>query len=403
MPMPSGKSSRVLLAVALGVGLAPAGPARADIKLLARARIPADATDKSGLTDTLSDGTPHNRLGSCGSAIAYTGSGHRYVLLSDRGPKDGTTRYQCRFHLFDIRPGKGDTTLKVSLLDTKILKDESGRPFVGLSSAIDADRPARSLRLDPEGVRVGPAGALFVSDEYGPFLYEFDGEGRRRRAFPVPARFLVARPHGDPKTELALNKTGRVPNRGMEGLAISPDGRKLYGCMQGPLIQDGGRAGTNVRILELDTRTNATREFLYPLEGSHTGVSEILAVNDREFLVLERTGKSSKPVTRIYKIDISRASDITGRDALPKKGVPAGVVPVAKTLFLDLRHPRFGLAGPDFPVKVEGLAFGPDLPDGRRLLLVSSDNDIAGEPTHLFAFAIDRADLPNFKGQTWAP
>ena len=402
--MPTGKSGRVLplLAVVLGVGLAPAAPARADIKLLARATIPADATDKSGLTDTLSDGTPHNRLGSCGSAIAYTGTGHRYVLLSDRGPKDGTTRYQCRFHLFDIRPGKGNT-LNVSLVDTKILKDESGRPFVGLSSAIDAAKPEQSLRLDPEGVRVGPGGALFVADEYGPFLYEFDRQGRRRRTFPVPARFLAARPHGDPKTELTLNRQGRVPNRGMEGLAISPDGRKLYGCMQSPLIQDGGRDGTNVRLLELDTRTNATREFLYPLEGSHTGVSEILAVNDHEFLVLERTGKSDRPVTRIYKIDIARASDIGNRDALPKQGIPAGVVPVTKTLFLDLLDPRFGLAGPKFPVKVEGLAFGPDLPDGRRLLLVASDNDIAGEPTHLFAFAIDRADLPNFKGQTWAP
>jgi hypothetical protein len=401
--MPSGKSNRMLLAVVLGVGLAPAAPARADIKLLARATIPADATDKSGLTDTLSDGTPHNRLGSCGSAIAYTGTGHHYVLLSDRGPKDGTTRYQCRFHLFDIRLGKGNTTLDVSLVDTKILKDESGRPFVGLSSAIDAAKLAQSLRLDPEGARVGPAGTLFVSDEYGPFLYEFDRAGRRRRAFPVPARFLAARPHGDPKTELTLNRQGRLPNRGMEGLAVSPDGRKLYGCMQSPLIQDGGRAGTNVRLLELDTRTNATREFLYPLESTHTGVSEILAVNDHEFLVLERTGKSEQPVTRIYKIDIARASDISKQDSLPKTGIPAGVVPVAKTLFLDMLHPRFGLAGPKFPVKVEGLAFGPDLPDGRRLLLVSSDNDIAGEPTHLFAFAIDPADLPNFKGQTRAP
>jgi hypothetical protein len=401
--MRDGKARRVLLAVALGFGLAPAAPVWADIKLLARATIAADATDKSGLTDTLSDGTPHNRLGSCGSAIAYTGTGDRYVLLSDRGPKDGTTRYQCRFHLFDIRLREGNTRLDVSLVATTILKDESGRPFVGLSSALDAVKPGQSLRLDPEGVRVGPAGTLFVSDEYGPFLYEFDRGGRRRRAFPVPARFLAARPHGDPAMELTLNKRGRVPNRGMEGLAISPDGRKLYGCMQSPLIQDGGRAGANVRLLELDTRTHTTREFLYPLEGSHTGVSEILAVNDREFLVLERTGKSDRPVTKIYKIDLSRATDISSQEALPKKGVPAGVVPVTKTLFLDLLDPRHGLAGPKFPVKVEGLAFGPDLPDGRRLLLVTSDNDIAGEPTHLFAFAIDRAELPNFRGQTQAP
>ena len=42
-----------------------------------------------------------------------------------------------------------------------------------------------------------------------------------------------------------------------------------------------------------------------------------------------------------------------------------------KTLFLDMLSPQFGLAGSSFPEKIEGLAFGPDLPDGRRLLTAS--------------------------------
>ena len=55
------------------------------------------------------------------------------------------------------------------------------------------------------------------------------------------------------------------------------------------------------------------------------------------------------------------------------------------------------LAGSDFPEKVEGLAFGPDLTDGRRLLIVAIDNDfVAEKPILLHAFAIDRDDLPGF-------
>jgi hypothetical protein len=396
--MKSDKQARVF-ALVLWAGLAFSAPVAAEIKLVAKGAIPAKATDKSGLTDVLEDGTPHNRLGSCGSAIAYTGKGHRYVLMADRGPKDGTTSFQCRFQIFDISVTKGEPTLKISLVDTKILKDESDRPFLGLSSAIDAAKPAQSLRLDPEGVRVGRGGSIFLSDEYGPFLYEFSPEGRRLRVLPVPKRFQPAHPHADPKKELTLNKHGRVPNKGMEGLAISPDGTKLYGAMQSPLIQDGGRKGKNVRILEVDLKSGAQREFLYPLESSKTALSEILAINDHEFLVIERTGASKTPVTKIVKIDIAKASDISKLDTLLVEELPEGIVPVAKAPFIDMRHPRWQLAGPDFPVKIEGLAFGPDLPDGRHLLLVTSDNDVGDMPTDFYAFAIDPDDLQGFQSQ----
>src|SRR4051794_8752328 len=88
------------LAIALGCALAQ-GPARAEVKLVAVGRIPGTASDRSGLTDRLADGTPHNRLGSHGSSIAYTGFGQRYVMASDRGPAEGTVPFRCRFHVID--------------------------------------------------------------------------------------------------------------------------------------------------------------------------------------------------------------------------------------------------------------------------------------------------------------
>ena len=65
-----------------------------------------------------------------------------------------------------------------------------------------------------------------------------------------------------------------------------------------------------------------------------------------------------------------------------------------KTLLLDLLDPRWGLAGSDMPEKVEGLALGPALPDGRVPLLVTSDNDFRdGQPTRIWVFLLDAKDL----------
>ena len=143
-------------------------------------------------------------------------------------------------------------------------------------------------------------------------------------------------------------------------------------------------------------------EFLYPLDKKGNGVSEILAVNEHELLVLERDGKPGADAKekKIFKIDISAATDIRGVKQLPQTGVPLGVTPVTKSLFLNMLDPAHGLAGASFPEKIEGLAFGPDLADGRHLLLVANDNDfVATQPTRIFAFAIDSYELPGFQAQ----
>jgi len=68
--------------------------------------------------------------------------------------------------------------------------------------------------------------------------------------------------------------------------------------------------------------------------------------------------------------------------------------------FMDRRHK---LAGPEMPEKIEGLAFGPDLADGRKLLVVTSDNDLKDDvPSHIWLFAVDTADLGGFIPQTFA-
>jgi hypothetical protein len=381
------------------------GQGKGEIELLGEASLPGTASDLSGMKGKLKDGTPADRLGGLGSGIAYSGTGSRYLLISDRGPKDGAVPYPCRFHALDITITPGARQPVVARLTaTTLLTDEKGRHLNGAQDDLE-------MRYDPEAIRVGPTGTVFLSDEYGPDVSEFDAKGKRLRRLPVPERFRPEKPASTPDKEMPpRNNRGRQPNRGLEGLAISPDGKKLYAILQSPLIQDGGlskegkRAGLNCRILEIDTESLKTRELVYPLTSSGNGVCEILAVNESQFLVLERDSHSGKDAKakRVYLIDISDATDVSKVDALPSGKLPAEVKPVSKKLFLDLLDPKWGLAGKDLPEKIEGLAFGPSLRDGRIVLLVTADNDfIAERPLRIFAFAISRPALPGYKPQAF--
>src|SRR5262249_54573797 len=182
-----------------------------------------------------------------------------------------------------------------------------------------------------------------------------------------------------------------------------PSGRTLVGIMQNALIQDGGKI---VRIVAIDVGTGKTREYAYGLTTG-TGVSEILAINDHEFLVDERDGKglgdsppSAAKIKHLFKVDLQGAADvsqITGE---------ANLAPhvVAKTLFLDVvaaltAHNMF--TDIHIPAKIEGIAFGPDVVlngDVKHTLWIVNDNDftaatldkngvVVDNPNQFFVFA----------------
>lgn len=376
------------------------------IELVGRASIAGDALDLSGLADTLEDKAPQNRLGAFGSAIAWTGNGSRYVTAVDRGPDDGATSFRDRLELFDIAVDpKAKPALLVKLVATTMLVDESGRQLVGAASAFDAKHPERGLRFDPEGIRPSRQGTYFVSDEYGPWVCEFSLEGKLMRRLDVPPKFSVPHLAAADEDRIAGNDHGRVANHGFEGLAITADGARLFALLQGPLIQDHGRDGTNCRLLEIELATGRTRELCVPLAAKTHSFNEILAIDDHRFLAIERDHEKGKKARdkAIVLLDISDASDVSKIDRLPAEGAPDGVKRVAKSAFLDLLDPRFALAGDAFPEKVEGLTFGPDLADGRHVLIVTTDNDYRVDAASWFwAFAIPASTLPGFDVHSFA-
>ncbi len=390
------------------------------IELVGIGYISGDAIDKSGLAGSICQAgapancVPKSVLGGFGSALAYTGHDNVFVAAPDRGPFNGLTDvpYLDRFHFFHITTDPQTKQISTVLLDTRFLRNEFGQTFVGGAGAFDPDNPQRTLRLDPEGVRIGANGNFYVSDEYGPYVFEFDRQGNLVQRIEIPSKFQIANQSADPNVELLTNTSGRQANRGMEGLAISQDGFTLVGVMQNALLQDGAlnpgtpdRIGLNNRILAIDLTSGDTHEYVYRIEASNRGqgVSEILAVNDHQFLVVERDNRSwlsaepQAPTRKwIYKIDINGATEVSDR-TLSSTTLPAGVVPIQKSLFIDLLDSDFGLQNRDaraIAEEIEGLAWGPDLPDGRHVLYVLSDNDLVpANPTQIYALAIDDAEL----------
>jgi hypothetical protein len=379
---------------------------------------PGTSWDQSGLTGNDPSGPAEALLGSFGSGIDFDPKTRTLVTICDRGPFDGASAFRCRVQIFQLRDRPDDGAASFTFANTKtvLLKSASGEQFVGSldkfepSIAGPASSPEETgfakipARLDPEGIRIAPDGGWWISEEYGPWIDRFSSEGVHQRRIQLPQRYRVAQPGPSYDAEMPpLNTRGRQANRGLESLAISPDGATLFTMTQSPLIQDGGlnaenrREGLFIRILAIrvDTQEPTFREYLYQLDDKRHGVNELLAINDHELLVLERDGaKGAKArCRRVYRVDLRETDEtasatLAAIDALPRSGIVSGVRPLKKTLELDLLDPAHGLAGDDMPEKIEGLSFGPALADGRRTLLVSTDNDLIPEnPTLIWVFA----------------
>ncbi len=190
--------------------------------------------------------------------------------------------------------------MTAELTGTRLLTGPGGQPLVGLAARFAPKDPAQPRRFDPEAIRVLPGGNLLIADEYGPGVWRFGPDGEFVSALAVSGRFAIASPSATPKQEFPpFNVSGRQPNRGIEGLALSPNGKTAHALLQGPLLQDGAvdagnmRIGRNVRWIVFDVATGAVlRELVYVLDDPAFGLNEVEALSETRFLVIERDGKA---------------------------------------------------------------------------------------------------------------
>ena len=211
-------------------------------------------------------------------------------------------------------------------------------------------------RVDLEGCAYDPQdGRVWVSDEHDTSVRQFDPEtGKETARVELPEVY---------------RKNVR-PNRSLEGLAISPDGYRMFIANEDTLTCDGavadGENGGVVRIQELvragkDRPWMPTRQFRYRTERidgagfegkSISGVAGLCAPGDGTLLVLEREMSQKNPLfpsfhARLYEIDLD--TDVVEP--------PKRLVWDENTMFANY----------------EGICLGPTLKDGSKSLVLVSD------------------------------
>ncbi|MEO5576693.1 MAG: esterase-like activity of phytase family protein [Gaiellaceae bacterium] len=309
------------------------------------------------------------------SGMAYDERRGVFYVLSDD---------QVGARFYTLRIGVASGAPAVQILAVTTLRDASGQPFAPLS-------------LDPEGLALTKDGTLVLTSEgfanrlIDPWVREFGLDGRQLAALPVPSAFLP----------IAGGTRGVRQNLGFESAATAPNGRFLFTGTEAALVQDGPPAtlgaGSPARLLRYNLQTRTLdRQYVYwtdpiaepPVPATQFAVSglvELLPLNNQFLLAMERSFSVGAPGTgntiKLYRVALPGADDVNGFDSLVT--LLGGIQPAEKTLLLDLDTLGIPLDN------VEAMAFGPDLPDGRRSLVLISDNNFSPSAfTQFLLFAV---------------
>ena len=335
-------SLRAIVGAAL---LALAGRAAAAPSFVNGLVLDAAALDLSG-GSTVNTG----RLGYF-SDIYYDNQRQQWWGLSDRGPGGGTLDYAPRMQRFSVDVDNATGAISnFKLQQTVVFSQADGSSFNGKAPALNS---VLGNSLDPEGLVVNPRnGNFLVAEEYGLPLLEFDPSGQLLKRYSVPANLL-------PKVGTATDYNtvpptlnhGREVNRGLEGLAISPDGKFAFAMLQNGTLDDGYNLGTAsrgnyTRIVKYDTDTDqAVGQYACKLQstGQGRGISALVAVNDHQFLLLGRNNRGvgvpnanlASPDKKVYLIDLANATDVSTM-ALNNAGTGFTAAATSSTAFIDL-------------------------------------------------------------------
>jgi len=339
-----------------------------------------------GLLDRTSGSNFDRRVGFF-SGLFYDRIRGDWWGVSDRGPGGGTISYETRINRFTLDVNRATGQISNFQVAQTIKFTSGGQALNGLAPQAGSTN-VLGRSFDPEAIVINPLnGNLLVSDEYGPSLIEFNRSGQEVRRFVAPANVIPRNAAtGVPNfASDAGNTAGKASNRGFEGLAISPDGRYAYTTLQSAMLDEGGSAGRFTRIIKFDMATGeAVAQFAYEFvrTGEGRGVSELVALGNDRFLILERNNRGlgigatlGTADKNVFQIDLNGATDIKSI-SLTGGVLPPGVVPVSKSAqIIDLDFNTLVELGNKSPEKWEGLAIGPQLDNGTFLILAGSDND----------------------------
>lgn len=300
-------------------------------------------------------------------ATAHPTQKGEFYVITDRGPNVAYSN-GIKILVPDFTPTimhfKINASGNIEVIKYIKLKNPSGQPITGLPNPVGMGSTGEvayaadgsvlgtdNYGLDSESIVAAKDGTFWVSDEYGPHIVHYSADGvELERISPIGVNTGIRK--------LPAVFAKRRPNRGMEGMCMTPDGKMLVGTMQSTMYVPTKALATNTtltRIVTFDLATGQTKQYLYRQDGGTSdSVCEITPISNTEFLVIERDGSfgSVGGLKKVYRINLTNASDVSGTDLTAVDGMKingktleqstwdeinaAGLKPVTKTLAVDL-------------------------------------------------------------------
>jgi hypothetical protein len=169
--------------------------------------------------------------------------------------------------------------------------------------SIRAGRLLTGADFDIESMRKDKNGNLWFGEEFGPFLVKTSAGGTVLRGeLNLPGVKAPQNPY------LNGGTANLGSSRGFEGMAINPAGDRLFTLLEGTVT--GDPAGTlRINAFNVDTESFTDQQWSYKLDAAGTNIGDMTAINDHEFLVIERNGATATsggtPFKKVFKIDLN--------------------------------------------------------------------------------------------------
>jgi glycerophosphoryl diester phosphodiesterase len=235
-----------------------------------------------------------------------------YLAMTDNGFGSKANSADFNIRAYYLRPdfktasgGSGRVDVK-NYIEFSDPRHQFGFPIVNDDTH---HRTFTGADIDPESIQRARNGDLWLGDEFGPWLLHFDAQGRLLEApFELPDG-LISPSHPDmpPVPPGAPLPPGVTVNnsRGIEAMAMTPDGRYLYVILEGAVIV-GSPDPTSRRIYEFDLRRGEWTGRLaadYRTDVAGHFVADAQALDGHRLLVVERDGVAAL-VRKVYAIDL---------------------------------------------------------------------------------------------------
>ncbi|PTR16282.1 hypothetical protein C8R31_102296 [Nitrosospira sp. Nsp2] len=336
------------------------------------------------------------------SSLDYDSASDRYITVSDDRSNINTARFY-------------QLSLDLALFTRSVAPGMEGVVFHSVTTIQQPDGSAfKSGTVDPEGLRFDRArNKIYWSDEgqrgivriRNPAVREMNPDGSHSRDFSVPYYYY---PRGS-RLGIFPGDRGVYSNLAFESLALSIDRNILYTATENGLIQDAPPAnivtGSRSRILSFDIASGASgAEYVYNVDPvafipasivgfATNGLTDFVAIGDRQFITIERAftldallpGSNSTGYTiHLYYADARNATDISGMPTI----AGFSVMPVRKTLLLDLSELKNDDGSALAQGNIEGITLGPIFNGKRTVILVADNNFSRSQLTQFIAFEI---------------